>query len=771
MKKEKYPIIASGELYVENISKKMNFSPREWPHDYETAKENICRDLDVIKKKIETNEEIFLDEKILCIRLEPKLEAKSYVPNSLMVSDDMKIVGGRKYSFIDENGEQKDAKLYFVRTQNSGINELEKTLKSGSKDDVDRWKQQIQSIRNIDLLSAEEKVQGLTDEWEEGVIEIVLHPLHKGIQKMLDVFSEISGLSPEEMMVRSYENGLTFISAICDRKIVSAVQKFNPLRSLHPMGVIDLEPMRMIQEVEGPKPAKKKMRSNIVVGMFDGGIVDSHVLLEGYAKSNDIVDTVATQNSLQHGNSVCGAILHGHLGGKTNTDELDNPAVFVESFRVLPSETKITDERDAESIYGMYETIDQIEDVVKKRKDIKLYNLSFGPKEPILDDNISRFTYALDRLTYKVEEGEENPLFCTAVGNDGNAGEYLNRIQPPSDMVNGLAVGSYTYNALNQKIRADYSSVGPGREGAKTKPDLLEFGGSQECPFIVVGSNNDKIGISAGTSLATPVATGKIGRMMAKSPSITPHLGRTLLIHNASNTSVMRDDKCGYGFGRENIDDILNCDGNRVTILYSGCLPAGSTVKLPVFSPRIHQSKGNVCVTWRITTIVNPDITDTDAYTNNCIEDTFYPNSAIFNFTKRGKKPIKLNLVNPEEAKQMESLLEEGYKMSELPVSGSPKKDKSENALRNRDLKWDTVIKKTKSMHAKSLLNPFLTLHAIGRNGYEHEEIKYFVAVTIEAKGYNGNLYDNILQVYPNLLPIRIQNVNKVMVPVDVKKD
>ena len=149
MKKEKYPIIASGELYVENISKKMNFSPREWPHDYETAKENICRDLDVIKKKIETNEEIFLDEKILCIRLEPKLEAKSYVPNSLMVSDDMKIVGGRKYSFIDENGEQKDAKLYFVRTQNSGINELEKTLKSGSKDDVDRWKQQIQSSTEV----------------------------------------------------------------------------------------------------------------------------------------------------------------------------------------------------------------------------------------------------------------------------------------------------------------------------------------------------------------------------------------------------------------------------------------------------------------------------------------------------------------------------------------------------------------------------------------------------------------------------------------------
>lgn len=41
-------------------------------------------------------------------------------------------------------------------------------------------------------------------------------------------------------------------------------------------------------------------------------------------------------------------------------------------------------------------------------------------------------------------------------------------------------------------------------------------------------------------------------------------------------------------------------------------------------------------------------------------------------------------------------------------------------------------------MRATSLLNPFLTLHAIGRNGYEHENIKYFVAVTIEAKGYKG---------------------------------
>ena len=41
MEKGKYPIIANGELYVEPISKKMNFPPKEWPHDYNDAKINI----------------------------------------------------------------------------------------------------------------------------------------------------------------------------------------------------------------------------------------------------------------------------------------------------------------------------------------------------------------------------------------------------------------------------------------------------------------------------------------------------------------------------------------------------------------------------------------------------------------------------------------------------------------------------------------------------------------------------------------------------------
>jgi hypothetical protein len=766
MRKGKYPIIANGELYVESVMKKSGPNNKKYPHEYNEAKANVFRDLKDIEEKIRTNEEVFMEERVLCVRLEPSFEAKSYIPGSLLLTEDMKIIGGRRYVCTNNDAQEESAKLYFIKTKDFGIQKLKRTLELGTKDSIESWQNQIRSIKNINLLTGDEKAQGFSKDWTEGKIEIILHPIQKNPEEMINIFLEVSGFHRDEVKMKSYENGLTFISATCSKDKIANIKKFNPLRAIHPLGDIELDPFRMMQEVPGPQPARKKMKSNIKVGVFDGGVNEEHPLLNGYVKANEVVDVSATKTSLKHGNGVCGAVLHGHLGGKTPKDVLENPAVFVESFRVLPTNTEITSTRGAEEIYGMYDTIDQIEAIVEKRKDIKLFNLSFGPKEPILDDSISRFTYALDRLTYKVGEGEDNPLFCVAVGNDGDKGEYFDRIQTPSDMVNGLAVGAYTFNMLNEKIRAVYSSIGPGREGAKIKPDILEFGGCQERPFVVVGTNKQMVGIDAGTSFAAPVATGKVGRLMAQSQTICPHLGRTLLIHNAKLDNGIRNDECGYGFDEENVGEILKCDDKRITILYEGELPAASTIKLPVYSPGVSQSSGKVKITWTITTIVNPDITDTDAYTNNCIEDTFYPHSTRFNFTK-GKHTVKLNLSNPEESEKVKELLEQGYKMSSLPLSAAAKKDANEAALRNSDLKWDTVIRKEKSMFATSLLNPFLTLHAMGRNGFEHETIKYFVAITVEALGYKGNLYDNVLQTYTNLVPIEIHNINRVMVPID----
>ncbi len=156
-----------------------------------------------------------------------------------------------------------------------------------------------------------------------------------------------------------------------------------------------------------------------------------------------------------------------------------------------------------------------------------------GPAGAIVDDSISRFTYVLDKLTYDVDSDETNPLFSIAVGNDGDFVYPLNRIQAPSDMVNGLAVGSYTYDTTAKKIRAPYSCIGEGREGGKIKPDILDFGGSFDHPFIVASNDTNQISGVAGTSFASPLAVHKIGSLMAQSQNISPHLGRALLIHTA----------------------------------------------------------------------------------------------------------------------------------------------------------------------------------------------------------------------------------------------
>lgn len=764
MDDKKHPIIARGELYVEPITKKSGGGPKKIPHEYSIAKQRMLNDIAVISREIEEKAEIFLDEKIVCIRMEPKFEAKSYVPSSMILSrDDMDIVGGRKYSLVNDEGEEQSAKLYFMRTNNKGIQIIQQTLEKGLKDNIDKWCDQIGSIHSLDLLTPDEKIMGLGDDWKEGIVEIVLHPLDVDRGNMISLFYEIIGISKERTAIKSYDDGLTFISAKCSRYEIEKIKKFNPLRALHPLGRVNIVPFRGNSSFEAPAIAPAKSKSKITIGVFDGGADDAIPLLKGYTKSFDKVVTPAHTMYIEHADAVCGVILHGNLANKSKHDILSVPEVSVDSFRVLP----LKDTDDFEAALGLYEAIDAIEAVVKERTDIKLYNLSFGPEGAIFDDSISRFTYVMDRLTYDVADGAINPLFCIAVGNDGELVDPLNRIQAPSDMVNGLGIGAYSYDANGGKVRAPYSCIGSGREGAKIKPDFLEFGGSKERPFVLVGAQHNTLSLSAGTSFASPLVAGKIGKLMARCESIVPHLGRTLLIHNASTDNNAIEIEQGYGFCIDNVEEVLSCGNKKVTILYTGTLAPSHTVKLPVFAPDINEVKGTVNISWTIATIVDPCANDPDAYTNNCIEDVFIPHDLTFNFTKRGAKTFTLNLAKAENAVQAQALLSRGYKRSDLPVSKPAKKNWDEIDLRMSDLKWDTVIKKGKPMRGSSLLNPYLTLHAIGRNGYEARELKYFAAVTIEAKNYIGSLYDAILQNYQYLIPIEIRNINRVMVPID----
>lgn len=760
----KHPIIAHGELYVEPITKQGGGGAKKIPHEYAAAKQKIIADIDRIFDVIQEKREIFLEEKIVCVRMEPKFEAKSYVPTQLLTDDSMSIVGGRKYTFVDETLEEQTAKLYFIKTDNNGIRKIKETLSLGVKDNVDAWCDQVGSIHSMDLLLPDEKIMGFPDEWETGTVEIVLHPLQDELDKMLSLFYSTSEIPVENTRVKTYEDGLTFISAKCSLEEINKLKCLNPLRAVHPLGRIGIAPVRVLSGGAAPSLTQSNKKSMITVGVFDGGADESIPLLKGYVNAVDCVSTVPQTDYLSHGSAVCGVVLHGNLAGKGKADVLPTPCVSVESYRVLP----IQDQNDFE----LYEAIDAIETIVRGRKDIKLYNLSFGPVGAIVDDSINRFTYVLDRLTYDVPKNEVNPLFCVAVGNDGELDEPLNRIQSPSDLVNGLGIGSYTYKTDGTKTKASYSCIGNGREGAKIKPDFLDFGGSVDRPFVLVGTQPGSLAASAGTSFASPLSVNKIGRLMAQSENIVPHIGRTLLIHNATVDETLSQEEQGHGYCQEDVAEILSCDDKRVTILYAGTLEPSQTVHLPIFSPKINAVKGMVNISWTITTIVAPYVNDPDAYTNNCIEDVFVPHDMTFSFykkdgrTRRIISTKKLNLFKPADVTKAKALIDEGYYRSDFPVSHPTKHSWNESELRATDFKWDTVIKKMQRMRGSSLLNPALTLHAIDRNGFGAQHIQYYAAITVEAPKYVGSLYDTVLQTYQNLTPIEIRNVNRIMVDV-----
>lgn len=753
---EKHPILANGEYYITPLEKRIGGGNITRPHEYFEAKQRLLSNIDSIQAEIEKEKEIFVKEKVVCVRLEPKYEAKSYVPTSLISESHMKLIGGRKYSADDT--EQSKAKMYFLRATNAELEDLKTKFSTSEKDGVKSWREQICTIKSIDFLSPSEKTMGFPDDWEEGVVEIVLHPLGSDYKEAIKGFFRLTNLNHKNVAVRSYDDGLTFLCARMNKTSIESVQKYNPLRSIKPLDDDwdELFLRRSSIVAPAPQPPEQIIKPFVKIGVFDGGVKSGTPLLDPYVVSHDMVGTKATERFLDHGSGVCGAVLYGtNLRGKTESDHVDNPSVSIESFRVFPT---VPDSEPTKN-YQMYSTIDIIERVVSERSDIKIYNVSFGPKGAILDDDINRFTYVCDKLSYDAPDGI-NPLFCIAAGNDGNLEKPLNRIQSPADMVNGLGIGAYSISFLGDKYRSSYSCIGPGREGAKIKPDLLEFGGDTSMPFITTKSGAELMG-EQGTSFASPVVAGKIGKLMAASPQIHPHMARALLIHHATPDESISQDEQGFGLCPNDVTEVLNCSDKKVTILYEGEISSTTTAKLPIFLPDVSTTHGMAHLTWTICTVVNPNVNDSDAYTNNCIEDTFYPNEMKFNF--RGpKKTEQLNLLKSEDIQRAKELFGLGYQKSELPVSRSAKPCFAEADLRSNDYKWDTVIRKEISMRCSSLLSPFLSLHAIGRDDYEREKIKYFVVITVDIPKYSGSVYDGVLQTYRNLAPIEIQNINRI---------
>lgn len=555
-------------------------------------------------------------------------------------------------------------------------------------------------------------------------------------------------MNPETFNVKKYDEGPLFISTILTVQKLQDIKDFNPLRVVKPLE-FGLRIENTIGDTQNlilnDKTIVEKHSIIGKVGMIDGGIVNNHSFLEKYTNQNYEVLSNNSSYYMSHGTKVAGALMYGDLR-KYRSSEISSPLLSVESIRVLPTS-------DPEDI-NLYEAIDLIEEAIPKLTDVNVFNISVGPNDPIDDDYISRFTYALDRLAYKYSK-----LFVIAAGNDGRSEKPFNRIQVPSDMTNGLTVGAYS---KNNEV-AEYSSIGFGREGCVIKPELCEPGG----PMLLLSSEDYALEYQEGTSFASPLVARKAAEIMVRNSEFNYLTTRALLIHTAGNEVNDINEYDGFGKCSE-VLDILKSTNDKVTIVYNNEMSVSSYAKVRIPVPKNTDAK-KFKISWTIVIENKPNPLNAESYTSCGIEDTFYPHEKKHRYTLRESEHNKKRTTIKHEINdfnEVQQLLEMGFVKSEYPAT------KSSNVFLNEEqrralLKWDSVTKKSLDYTLKSSLeDPFLIVHALSRDS-SINRVRYSVIVTIAAfdnakNRYKGDLYEEILNEYEVLQPIDIALENEI---------
>jgi hypothetical protein len=766
-------ILGNGEQYVANVQKPGFGRSPEPPRSYGEARALVQTGVSSALAQYQQlpATKRLPDEAVFCVRLHPDVTAKSYDPSALFEDvPDLKKVGSRYYKeavsnvastkrmerLKEENEKVAEGRLVFVQSSPAGFQRLIRELDRAESAVRKPFRDAIQRIERFDVLRSDEQIMGFDEKWKEGRVELIFHPTRiepdRQLRFIFDLFGEI-GVPVNTSHPSVYPGGPTFVSCHLTRSALTALTDTNPLRAAHPLVFAGFSDLRSAKKFPAPKPPGTATRSTIKVGVFDGGVDPTVPLLQGHVEEDTTlaIKTAPLASYIAHGTAVAGAVLYGALNGVKPTANLPTPPVSVVSIRALP----VSNSKDRD----LYEAIDVIENAVPKRPDIKVFNISFGPVGPILDDRISRFTYVLDTLAYK-----HRVTFFVAVGNDAET-LGLERIQAPSDLVHGLGVGAFTL-VNGEPAVAPYSCRGPGRECGKIKPDVSAFGGCENFPMHLVSTEAGQKLHGWGTSYASPFAA-RVGAQASEGfDRSSALLSRALLIHSAVHPNGLPDHLLGHGCVPESVDDILTCDEGSVTVVFQGDIIPTRYIQLPIPLPTSLEIPGKVQIAWTIAGLPPTDLNHPGDYTCGCIEDTFYPNSQVFTFTEPVKakaKKVVLHLENDK--KQIAKLIAGGWHKSDFPQSESGNRYKDELMRRALDCKWEPVVRREKSKFATCLYEPSLILHGIGRHGIG-DRFGYVAVVTVRAPKFKGDLYAAVRTQYPALAPIRVKTEAEIRVAI-----
>lgn len=747
MPRENNYLLGYGERLTGEVKIKKSSGDKNPPYDFITARHQVSEwvqtaliDFNMLPVSACPNDQV-----TATITMHPRYVSKSDYPLELINEVGLRVVGGRLKKVQPRNwGVKKHPieaftdEIFVMGTRSNIVNWSQNVLRW---DDKHFGAEHITHLEDFEAFNSEDKTRYIPNTKEEVLLEVVLHECTKQIIEAFENYVKTCDSEPVMSRLRKADN-LTFIPVYSTKKRVDELAKFSFIRVVRAMPTMrpfNPSALREGQFFPIKIPDMKEIDSSIKVAIFDGGIPNNTVNLPWIKKfePEGIGEPVPAYQ--RHGLAVTSALLFGPL---ESDREASKPFCNVDHIRVLDRNT------GANRDFEYYDVLDRIlnflDNAKKTNKSYDYINLSLGPDIPIDDDEITRWTATLDE---RFVGGKA--LVTVAAGNSGHLDSLsgLNRIQPPSDAVNVLSVGSCDSLDVNNWRRSEYSSVGPGRCPGIVKPDGVIFGGSTENPFMVLAPTSpDKtvaIGMQ-GTSFAAPYTLRSGIAVRAQLGDVfKPLTIRALLIHRA-NSGSNNIFEVGWGRFETDYGRLITCDDDEALVAFQGELPVKDYLRAPIPLPD-GNIEGMISVT--ATLVIAPEIDPgfPNVYTRGGLEIFFRPNSTKFKPGKDGRIPENPNTKSF---------------FSEKKIYGT-----AEYNLREEGHKWEPCLKTTQKFHANTLKKPCFDIYYHKRHeGATAKDVKpmpYALIVSVKAPKVK-DFYDRVVRTYSNILiplqpTIRIQ--------------
>lgn len=719
---DKNMLLGHGETLTYPVNLNQGRGEKRKPYTYNENKPIILKQLNRLILEIDNIPLAALPDgkAVAKFILHPTFLAKSYFPVKLLKNFSLESLGSKLIKIsprkdINTKGRRNEYPticIYVAGKKDAFQNLYKKVvdddLNVGQEDD-------FVTLESISILEVSDKIKIIDNDGNVN-IEVALHTPYNST-KVVDDFEHFA--SQQGAVVdknRSIQvKGLTFIPIKANKEEACEIAKFSFLRTLRELPKLRVSNPVISRSISQNKlydlPSKAAIDPNLKVAIFDGGlgIDDFSRWVTEYTFSNN---QNTSSNILSHGQDVTSTLLFGAI--TSDNEKLNTPFCNIDHYRVLDSNIDGSDT-------DLFDVLIRIKAVLEQ-KSYNYVNLSLGPRLPLEDDDVHVWTATLEEIF-----AAGNILCTVAVGNDGDLPPSLNRIQPPSDLVNGLAVGAATSLSENWE-RCSYSCIGPGRSPGYVKPDGVAFGGCADEPFQIYNAMSKGITNTAGTSFAAPLVLRQAIAISASLQyEITPLTAKALLIHHAKSNKLSRSE-VGWGRFPNDLDEVTYCGNDEVKVIYQGVLKPSQYMRASIPFPDT-PVKGRITI--RATFCFSSPV------------DAEHP----VNYTRSGLEIIMRKGEGPGLT---------------FPLFNSKHIYTNESEQRRDGHKWETTLKSEHNFDADKITNPCFDIIYYGREGGmpidtdNLPELPYVLVLTISAEE-EPELYNIIRQKYRTLEPIQIK--------------